>query len=407
MEFKRITVHRRAPWLGLCLLICAAIGSFAPSPARAAGADNPAIRQAKTIAQPSVVFLYVQIQGSLLDHRDGQVHGPYTSSSKGTGFFVNANGDIVTATHVVTPTDDDVKSALVDRYIIAVTGTQLATNNPTFIAYMNATEVRNASFDIRVITQAMNIPGNATNDDLERLGLPATIVAQAPVASLDVSVIHVGRTRQPALLLHQGESAPNQQSLVLMGYPQMAPTFSTTPEFDFGQLTDIRNVGSSLGNLPPAVGTLPKQATVLQTNAYSEHGVSGGPGIDTQAQVVGLVSFGAAAGTPIFLVSADDISGVVAQAHVTNTLSDADQHWRDGVAAQQKGDTTAAQSDFKSCLNESPDNTGCRQSLAQLTSSGTGGGAPLVLIIVGAIVVLLLLAAAGWWLFARPEREYE
>jgi hypothetical protein len=389
------------------MLLCAAIGSFASTPARAASADNPAIRQAKTIAQPSVVFLYVQIQGSLLDHRDGQLHGPYTSSSKGSGFFINPSGDIITATHVVSPTDDDVKTALVDRYIIAVTGNQLATNNPTFIAYMQATEVRNATFDVRVITQAMSIPGNASNDDLERLGLPATILAQSPVAALDVSVIHVNRTRQPALLLHQGESAPNQQSMVLLGYPQMAPTFSTTPEFDFGQLTEVRNVGSSLANLPPAAGVLPTQATVIVTNAYSEHGVSGGPGVDTQAHVVGLVSFGAVAGTPIFLVSANDIAGIVAQAHVTNTLSDADQRWRDAVAAQQRGDTSAAKADLRTCLDESPDNTGCRQTLAQLTPSSTSSGPPVVLILVGAVVLLLILGAVAWWLFARPEPEYD
>lgn len=388
----------------VCAVVCASATALSAARTAAATADNPAIRQAVTIAKPSVVFLYVQITGSLLDHRDGQVHGPYTSSSKGSGFFINPNGDIVTATHVVTPTDDDVHTALVDRYIIAVTGNQLATNNPTFSAYMNATQPENVAFDIRVVTQAMNIPGNATNDDLERLGLPATILAQSPVANLDTSVIHVNRTNQPALLLHQGETAPAQQSMALMGYPQMAPTFSTNPEIDFGVVSDVRAVGSTL---PPGVGVLPTQATVIVSSAYSEHGVSGGPGIDTQAHVVGLVSFGAVAGTPIFLVSATDISGIVAKAGVANTLSDADQQWRNGVAAQQRGDQPAAIADFRKCIEESTDNTGCHQQLAQLTSSASSSsGPPILLIIIGAIVLVAVIIGGAAWYLRRPEPEY-
>lgn len=389
----------------VCAVVCASAAALSPARTAAATADNPEIRQAVTIAKPSVVFLYVQITGSLLDHRDGQVHGPYTTSSKGSGFFINPNGDIVTATHVVTPTDDDVHTALVDRYIIAVTGNQLATNNPTFTAYMNATQPESVSTDIRVVTQSMkNIPGNASNDDLQRLGLPATILAQSPVASLDTSVIHVNKSRQPAVLLHQGETAPAHQSMALMGYPQMAPTFSTNPEIDFGTISDVRAVGSAL---PPGVGVLPTKATVIVSSAYSEHGVSGGPGIDTQADVVGLVSFGAVAGTPIFLVSADDISGVVAQAGVASWLSDADQQWRNGVAAQQKGDRSAASADFRKCIDESPDNTGCQQQLAQLTSgSSSSGGAPIALIIIGAIVLVVVIVGGAAWYLRRPADEY-
>lgn len=404
MEFKRIITRRRASGVALCALLCATMLALLPLRAGAQSADNPEIRQATTIAEPSVVFLYVRIQGSLLDHRDGQVHGPYVSSSKGSGFFVNASGDIVTATHVVTPTNDDVHQALVDRYIIAVTGNQLATNDPAFLAYMRATDVNSVSLDVRVITQALHIPGNATDDDLERLGLPATVVASTAVADLDVSVIHVSRTQQPALLLHQGETPPNNESLVLLGYPQMAPVFSTTPEIDFGLLTDVRAVGSSV---PPNAGVLPRQATVIQTSAYSEHGVSGGPGVDSQAQVVGLVSFGAAAGTPIFLVSAEDISGVLSKAGVSNTLSNADQRWRSGVAAQQRGDRSASIADYRACLDASPDNTGCRSSLARLTSNASSSGPPVLLIVIVVLAALLGIAAAAWWFRGRPEAEYE
>ena len=397
------TARRLGITAAVCAVVCSSAAALSPARSEAATADNPAIRQAVTIAKPSVVFLYVQITGSLRDQRDGQVHGPFISSFKGSGFFINPSGDIITATHVVTPTDDDVHSALVDRYVIAQTGNQLPTNSPVFIAYMNATQFLNVSLDIRVITQSMNIPGSATNADLERLGLPATIVAQSPVADLDTAVLHVDKTNQPALLVQHGEIAPAHQSMAVMGYPQMAPTFSTAPEIDFGLVNGVQFVGT---NIPPGAGVLPQQATVIVSSAYSEHGVSGGPGVDTQANVVGLVSFGAAEGTPIFLVIADDISGVLQKAGVTNELGDADKQWRSGVAAQQRGDQTSAIADFRKCIDESPDNTGCHEQLTQLTSSSaSNGGPPILLIVIGAVVLVVLLASGAAWYLRPAERD--
>lgn len=385
-------------------LVCLGAAAAAPPHAGAATADNPAIRQAMTIARPAVVFLYVQIQGSLLDHRDGQVHGPYTSSSKGSGFFINPNGDIATATHVVSPTGTDVKTALVDRYVLAVTGSQLATNDPRFLAYMQATDVQNVSFDVRVITQAMHIPGNATNDDLERLGLPATIAASSPVDSLDVSVIHVNRSSQPAVLLRTGGQPQSDESLALMGYPQMAPTFSVTPEVDYGLMTQAESAGTVR---IPAQGDLPREATVYVTSAYSEHGDSGGPGIDTQARAVGLVSFGAVTGTPIFLVSADNIAAVLGQGKVTNSLSDADQRWRAGVAAQQRGDTTTALADYRACVAASPDNTGCQEGIVQLNAAHNSGGGPPLAPILGGAAALVVIAVIAVLFWRRPASDVD
>lgn len=371
--------------------------------AHAATADNPAIREATNIARPSVVFIYVQIVGSLLDHRDGQVHGPYTTNVKGSGFFVNPNGEIATATHVVSPTATDTKTNLVATYITAVTGNQLATNSAGFQAYMQATDVQNVTYDVRVITQAMHIPGKATDADLERLGLPATIVASSPVDSEDVAIIHVNRSAQPALLVRSGVSPSPNESLALMGYPQMAPTFSVTPDVDYGLLTDVQSTASI--NAPAGID-LPRQATVYVTSAFAEHGDSGGPGVDTQARAVGLVSFGAQTGTPIYLVSADNIAGVLAQAHVSNTLSDADRRWRAGAAAHQRGDNSTALADYRACVAASPDNTGCRQGIAQLTSTTSGGSPALALIIGGAAALLLIIVIA--LLFARrPVSDYE
>jgi hypothetical protein len=385
-------------------LSCVVATVALPKGTAAASADNPQIRQAMAIARPAVVFLYVQIQGSLLDHRDNQVHGPYISSSKGSGFFVNPDGDIATATHVVSPTATDVKTALVDRYIIAVTGNQLPSNNPSFQGYMQSTDVQNVSFDVRVITQAMHIPGNATNDDLERLGLPATIVASSPVDATDVSVIHVNRSAQPSLLLRSGVPPKNNESLALMGYPQMAPTFSVVPDVDYGLLTDVQSTASINA---PGVADLPRAATVFVTSAYSEHGDSGGPGIDTQARAVGLVSFGALSGTPIFLVSADNIAAVLAQGHVANVLGDADQKWRAGAAAQQRGDVSAALADYRACAAASPDNTGCAHGIAQLTSTKGSGGPPLALIIGGAAALLVIVALTAVLFLRRPESELD
>lgn len=372
-------------------------GFVATGSVRAASIDTPAIRRAVATTQPSVVFIFVRISGSLFDSRDGTVHGPLVASSKGTGCFVNPDGTIVTATHVVIPAAADIKVALVDRYIVATTGSQLETTSAGFAAFMAATSVRDVTLTPRVITQGMTIPPGAGDDDLFRLGRPAVMVAASPITATDISVIAINGRDEPATLLQSGPVPTLGVPVGLIGYPRMSPRFSVAPSFTVGPLTFVGHGSSSIG-LATNTPNVANDATVLGTDAFAEHGDSGGPGVDEQAHVIGLVSFGADSGQPIFLVSAADIAGVLAAAHRRNALGAADQRWRSGLAASDRGSLHTALADFQACAASSPDNSGCRswaqRTRAQLAAASSG---PITAFVVIGLAAVGLLMVVTWW----------
>jgi len=373
------------------VVVQSALGSTS---SRAGAIDTPAIRRAVTIAEPSVVYILVRITGSLLDSRDGLVHGPLQASSKGTGWFVNPGGAIVTATHVVAPGDDDVKVALVDRYIVSLTGTQLATTSSGFAAYMAATAVHDVSFSIRVITQGMVVPRTPTDDDLFRVGRPALVLASSSQTSTDISVIGVTGHDEPASLLAAPPPPPVGAAVGIIGYPRMAPLFSVTPTYTYGPVVFVGHGSASTG-LPSDSTTagVASDATVVGTDAFAEHGDSGGPAVDDQGRVIGLVSFGAVTGRPIFLVSAADIDMVLADAHQANALGPADQQWRAGLTEYDAADLTRALNDFRACAAASADNSGCRVWAARLAATKVATPAPPLLpLTLGAALAVVLAA---------------
>lgn len=364
-----------------CLVVLAAVAAPAGRAEAAATADTAAIRDAVTIARPSLVFLYVRITGRVTDTRDGRVHGPFVTSFKGSGWFVDGNGGIATATHVVDPTAEAIHGALVDRYIVSLTGAS-ATTTAEFNTYMAATAARDTTVAIRVITQDMHVPATATNDDLFRIGLPATLVASSPTTSRDVAVIRVDSHGDPVLQLADMATLRPGQPLGLVGYPPMAPLFSTAPSFSYGSLTSTQHGSASIPiRRDASTFGIDADATLVATDAYAEPGDSGGPGVDDGGMAVGLVSFGALTGHPIFLVSSTDIAAVMSGAGVVNVLGPADRQWRDGVAAFGRGDYAAALSSFRSCSAAGPVNVGCSTWIGRAEARLTvpsGGLSPLV-----------------------------
>ena len=185
----------------------------------------------------------------------------------------------------------------------------------------------------------------------------------------------------------------------LIGYPRMSPRFSVTPSFTVGPLNFVGHGSTSIG-LATSTPNVAHDATVIGTDAFAEHGDSGGPGVDEQARAIGLISFGADTGQPVFLVSAADIAAVLAATHRTNALGPADQRWRSGLAAYDHGSLQTALDDFQACAASSPDNSGCvswaQRVRAELAPASTGPPFTALAVIGLALAALLLVAA--WWL---------
>lgn len=384
------------------MAVSAAASAVPSVPAGAAAVDTPAMRRAVAIAEPSVVFVLVRITGSLLDRRDGQLHR-LVATSKGTGWFVDPDGALATATHVVAPNPEDTKVALVDRYIVSLTGSQQPVGSPGFATYMRTTAVRDVSFTTRVISQGTHVPPSATDGDLFALGRPARILSSSAETSTDISVLQVSGQNEPTVLIGSAVPPPIGVPLGIIGYPRMAPLFSVTPTVTYGPLTSIGHGSASTG-LPTdaTAANVAADATVLGTDAFAEHGDSGGPAVDEGARVVGLVSFGAVSGRPIFLVGAADIAASLRGAQQVNLLGPADRAWRAGLAAEAAGSLPAALADFRSCAAASPDNVGCSGGMRRVAAAlAPQGGSPWVPLALAGLLALALLGTAATWLRRR------
>lgn len=331
-------------------LLTAALPGAAPPPvatpaAAAAAASSPAAADAgpqagATLVLPAIVEVIQEVRGSIVDDRDGSVHGPYDASFAGTGFFVSATGDIVTAAHVAAPTDAEITDELVSSYIDDRYGCDpgTAADGCASVEAAHHDEVlshgqsRGVSLRLRVLLQSMRV------DDS---GLPVTVVSASRSTGTDVAVLHLaGVTTAPVALLGSEDARPGLP-LSILGYPQSArEQTSLAPQVSTGRVTAV---------LPPDPSSeIAPRAHLLEVNALILEGNSGGPGVAGDGTVRGIVSYGVSE-RDNFLVAAGDVRAQLAQAGTHNSLGPVDLAWRAGLAAEAERDPARAIRWFDRC----------------------------------------------------------
>jgi S1-C subfamily serine protease len=288
---------------------------------------DPVVR-AVDIAQPAVVRIITQIDGKLIVHfSSGNVTFPqdgsngYPLASSGSGTFITAHGDILTADHVVTPPQSDLDSFLQQ------TASQDVAN------YMNQTLKANPQVSSAQITQALangqlnstsqyDTPqsrvylSNAFTGPLNATtfqSIPANVFslvdrieAQSSVNQKDVAIIHVANMDDmPMVQLGDSSGVQTQDQLTIIGFPGNGDV-STTPTNLLTSSVNIINVSS--------IKTTDTGAPVIQVGGNVEHGDSGGPALDSNGKVVGIVSFGlGASGGTTFLQASNSAQQLVQQ----------------------------------------------------------------------------------------------
>ncbi len=236
----------------------------------------------------------------------------YAPLDSGSGFIVNSNGYIITAFHVigdpVALTDNNtlqlmnstsvqtyIEQAAVEGYITDYNpqlGSELATNslpgNPTMIGNqpdVNSTTailvqqhlitVKSAKQQIKVKLPG-STGGNAINANLIDVGNPNT--------DQDVALIKIDALFQNLHSLTITSTKPNNGDEVsVYGYPVLSSGMYS----DFNQSTI--QPSSTSGKF---TGVIPDNGTVYyQTSAITEHGYSGGPVLNSQNNVLGIIIY--------------------------------------------------------------------------------------------------------------------
>jgi hypothetical protein len=310
------------------VVLLAGVAALLPVGARSASADgrppggvlsDPVVR-AVDVASPAVVRVVTTITGKIQLTLCGAavtlpVSGaPYIAGWSGSGAFVSANGDILTAGHVV---DIGAADAL-DGFLHSARGaTDVAITLNKNAACLGLGFLVTPADIANGALQALGIPAQAipasaptfysfqstsysgeltgsgsTQGELATLlaspNLKADRTDFSPFAQDDVALLHVALTDTPSIQLGDATAVAAQDKLTIIGFPGngdldaslggLDPTNLLTPSVNIVTVSAIKHNKNG--------------SQLIQVGGNVEHGDSGGPALDADGHIVGIVSFG-------------------------------------------------------------------------------------------------------------------
>ncbi len=263
--------------------------------------SDPLVR-AVDIALPSVVRIITSISGHLnVQFPSGQtVTFPqggqlYQEQLSGTGTFITSNGDILTADHVVSPPPQVLQDAAAQDVATYIgqhpnTGLQAASATQVDQALTTNQLKSTAIYDQKSseVFLSTDYTGPLTATTLSALpstmhGTVDKIEKESPFDQMDVAVIHAPFKDTPSVQLGDSSNVQTQDALRIIGFPGNADVNELPQNLFTSSVNDI-NVSS--------IKTTQSGAPLIQVGGNVEHGDSGGPALDSQGNVVGIVSFG-------------------------------------------------------------------------------------------------------------------
>ena len=394
---------RRAAAVGIALVLAAASIAFAgPASAQARPTVTPEERAA-ALVRPSVVFIQTFWAGFVYDEdgiyfNDGNA---FEFSTSCTGFVVNPIGHIMTAGHCV---DDSASFGGVKRDLIEIAA-QEAWEEGT---YEGAPPVEQL-FEFGLANWTVEGPakgspvqrevfiqrGRAVSGERTGEALPARVVDFRSAESGDVALLKVEASDLPSVLVSDVNELEVGTPLLSVGYPGLtegAVDESLEPTNKDGKISAKKTQGSY---------------PVYEVSAAIASGMSGGPSVNMEGEVIGVNSFGIGDSEAFnFIVPAGNIREILARNGATNELGRTDTIYREGLTAFYAGRYTPAIGAFDRVLDLDPAHQQAqeyRQQAAraraeggEVTAASEGGESsfPVVPVAVGAVVLLALVGGA-------------
>jgi len=262
--------------------------------------------RAVDIAQPAVVRIITSINTHLRVRFSptNTVTFPRNSNGyllqlSGSGTFITSHGDIVTADHVVNPPPrDQALTQFLEQQaaqdVVDYTNAQSATTPVTKAQVLQNLESGQLPSDpiydtpTSVVFLSTAYTGPLSAPDFP--SLPSQVGAQvdkiekeSAANQKDVAIIHTPFKDTPSVQLGDSSTVHIQDTLTIIGFPGNAD-LSSKP-------TDLLTFSVNKINVS-SIKTTDAGAPVIQVSGNVEQGDSGGPALDNQGNIVGIVSFG-------------------------------------------------------------------------------------------------------------------
>ena len=392
---------------------------------------NPVVR-AIDLASPAVVRIATLYGAHLRLSACGVTTtlpktGSYTVGGLGSGAFVSAHGDILTADHVVDidrqSLDDSIfggehASADIAAFLnaachpnIPVTANDVAAgivqfNGFPFTTSYTAPRVlvwRSASYFGSIPNTATSATATQLTGLLQAQYQEAEVVQTSSFGDDDLALIHVGLSDTPAIQLDSSAELAIEDTLAVIGFPgngdvNADPTNLLTPSVNNANVSALKRNDNG--------------SQLIQVGGNIEHGDSGGPALDTAGHIVGIVSFGGVddRGITAFLRSSDSALTLLHTAKIDTTPGAFQKMWEHAFAAYADtapGHWQTASREMDALSKSYPDFHGLdayRQyadaaAVREAAASSSAPGfisalpvpLPIVAAVVTAIVVLVLL----------------
>ena len=307
----------------------------------------------------------------------------------GSGFILSPNGYIATNAHCVDTThggDEKAKEILFNQMVqqIAQQLNKDPRNLPTqYIAQYS----RFTQFEL---VHKVYLPdGSSYPFEIKQFGAPT---GETQDQGKDVAILKIEIKNAPILKIGDSDKVQLQDHITVIGYPAAADT----KLLDFKSLMEATVNDGKIS----ARKTATSGAPILQTNTAATHGNSGGPGINDNFEVIGLLTF---RGDVVnnqevqgftFLVPSNTVMEYVKAAGASNTEGLTDTLFREGLNYYWDEHYSAAIPKFEEVKRLFPQHSEVDkliQSSQQAKSEGKEKSSfPIWVVIVVVIVVIVI-----------------
>src|SRR6266516_4093197 len=348
--------------------------------ARAAGrpggnVTDPVVR-AVDIAEPAVVRIFTTVGGHLTVHfsNTNSVTFPQSGSGyslllSGSGTFITAHGDILTADHVIKPPHDQSLDQFLNHEAASDVANYINQNAKPASSQATSGQVEQALNNGQLVSDHRYDPatsevylspsytGPLSASDFQ--SLPNNIHAvvdhiemESSINEKDVAIVHVSLNDMPSVQLGDSTNVQQQDELTIIGFPGNGDV-SNKP-------TDL--LTSSINRISvSSIKTTNSGAEVIQVGGNVEHGYSGALALDNTGAVVGIVSFGLSSpdspGGTSFLQASNSARDLVQSLHLDTTPGAFQKAWNQAFsdyAASTPGHWHKAQHEFASIAANYP-----------------------------------------------------
>jgi serine protease Do len=252
-----------------------------------------------------------------------------TDLGAGSGSIISPNGYIVTNAHVVEI------AKLENAQIIKIEIAEMSVEIASFINSKYGVNLKPESLVgyleghlkvdqpiQKVIKVFLPGGGDLMDGEIKSYGAPVG-------EGKDVAVIKIEKTNLPSVILGDSEKVQLQENIWVFGYPGAADSQTLSKE-------SILVVSITDGKVSATDKKSTQGAPVLQINAAATHGNSGGPVIDEDGNIVGLLTFRSENNPKEtqgfnFVVPVNTVKEFVSQAGAKNEEGDVNKLYKQGL----------------------------------------------------------------------------